>query len=60
MAGKPRKFGKVNYYEYAFFSFGEKRMAKAEAKRLRATGKWLVRLVTVGDGYQLYTRQKGR
>ena len=58
MAGKPRKFGKVNYYEYAFFSIGEKRLANKEVKRLRATGIWLVRVVKVTGGYQLYTRPK--
>ena len=58
MAGKPRKFGKVNYYEYEFFGLREKRTAKAEVKRLRDTGKWLVRMVPVSGGYQVYTRPK--
>lgn len=51
-----RKFGKEIYHHYTFESF--KGDAKYEAERLRATGKWKVRIAKVKGGYILYTRQK--
>jgi hypothetical protein len=51
-----RKFGKLRYHLYT--TYDKKRDAEREAKRLRDTGTWLVRIVHSSLGYDLYTRQK--
>ena len=56
MAGHPKKFGKTTYYEY--MAEERKVNAQSEARRLRKTGKWLVRISKIKGGYMIYTKPK--
>jgi len=51
-----RKYGGEIYHHYTMFN--GRYSANKEARRLRATGKWKVRIAKVKDGYILFTRQK--
>jgi len=65
MAGPTKVFGGQRYHLYTNFTGtgknSGKRQAQLEAKRLRATGKWLARIVkSPWGGWDIYTKPKGR